>query len=439
MQDFRFLKMGEVYRYGKNVYDKSPFLDGLRNFFYLTNKENCKAVKLDSGINPIGGISAPEGRRFPAICIRSSPHRAGSAEAPWEDFFDEDSGFIRYFGDNKPGRGSPEEADGNKALLEQHALHVSEKEEERMRAVPILAFQAVKIDGRIKGNLKFCGLCLLERVERVTQYDSSRKEYFTNYVFSLCVLSTSKEDECFDWRWINERRNSLVTLKEANQNAPNAWKVWVKKGTEKKNYYQRNVLKRDVVKKRDRVLSRNSKEFQILHRIYKFYKRKEHDFEFLAAHIVSRIFKSQGHTYLQGWVSEKSGDGGVDFVGRLDLIGGLSRVKVIVLGQAKCETLNKSTGGLHIARTVARLKRGWVGAYVTTGIFSETVQEEILEDKYPLLLVDGKKVAEEVLAWISEKGQDVGDLENFLQDVESMKRQERKRPDDILFFISGHE
>jgi len=439
MHDLRFLKMGEVYRYGRNVYDKSPFIDGLKNFFYLTSKVNCKAVKLDSGINPIGGINAPEGRRFPAICIRSSPHRAGSKETPWEDFFDEDSGFIRYFGDNKPGRGSPEEADGNKALLEQHSLHVSEKEEERMRAVPILAFQAVKSDGRIKGNLKFCGLCLLEKVERVTQYDSSRKEYFTNYVFSLCVLSMSKEDECLDWQWINERRDPLISLKEANQHAPSSWKIWLKNGGEKKNHYQRNVLKRDIIKKKDRVLLKNSKEFQVLHRIYTFYTRKKHDFEFLAAHIVSRIFKSQGHAYLQGWVSEKSGDGGVDFVGRLDLIGGLSRVKVVVLGQAKCEPLNTSTGGVHIARTVARLKRGWVGAYVTTGIFSEPVQEEILEDKYPLLLVDGKKIAEEVLAWISEKGQDVRDLEDFLQDVESMKRQERKRPDDILFFLSSDE
>ncbi len=431
--------MGDTYRYGRNVYDKSPVLDGLKNFFHITNKENFKAVKLDSGINPIGGVEAPEGRRIPAICIRSSPHRAGSEETPWEDFFDEDSGFIRYFGDNKPDMGPPEEADGNKVLLEQHVLHASEKESERRRAVPILAFQAVKTDGRIKGNLKFCGVCLLEKVERVTQYDSSREKYFTNYVFSLCVLSLSKEDECFYWQWINDRRDSSISLEKANKHAPSAWRVWLRKGAEKKSQYQRNVLKRDVVKKDDRVLSRNSKEFQVLNRIYTFYKHKKHNFEFLAALIISRIFKSQGHTYLHGWVSEKSGDGGVDFVGRLDLIGGLTRVKVIVLGQAKCEKMNKATGGLHIARTVARLKRGWVGAYVTTGIFSEPVQEEILEDKYPLLLVDGKKIAEEVLAWISEKGQDVKDLEAFLQDVESRKRQERKRPDDILFFPSGRE
>lgn len=431
--------MGEIYRYAQDVYNKSLFVDGLKNFFYITNKEGCKVVKLDSGINPIGAVKAPEGLRIPVISIRSSPHRAGSEEAPWEDFFDEDSGFIRYFGDNKPEMGPPEKADGNRYLLEQHVLHVSEKEKDRMRAVPILAFQAVKADGRIKGNLKFCGLCLLETVERVTQYDSSKRSYFTNYVFSLCVISLSKEDECFDWRWINDRRNPNLHLEEANRHAPNAWKIWVKNGVEKKKYYQRNVVKRFVVSKADRVLSKNSKEFQILRRIYEFYKRKEHDFEFLAAQIISRIFRSQGHAYLHGWVSEKSGDGGVDFVGRLDLLGGLARVKVIVLGQAKCESLNTSTGGLHIARTVARLKRGWVGAYVTTGVFSEAVQEEILEDKYPLLLVDGKKIAEEVLAWISEKGQDVKNLEAFLQDVESKKRQERKRPDDILFFLSDPE
>ena len=99
--------MGEIYRYAQDVYNKSLFVDGLKNFFYITNKEGCKVVKLDSGINPIGAVKAPEGLRIPVISIRSSPHRAGSEEAPWEDFFDEDSGFIRYFGDNKPEMGPP--------------------------------------------------------------------------------------------------------------------------------------------------------------------------------------------------------------------------------------------------------------------------------------------------------------------------------------------
>ena len=52
----------------------------------------------------------------------------------------------------------------------------------------------------------------------------------------------------------------------------------------------------------------------------------------------------------------------MDFVGRLDVGSGHSTAKLVVLGQAKCEKLQSATGGNHIARTVARLRRGWIGA-----------------------------------------------------------------------------
>jgi hypothetical protein len=72
----------------------------------------------------------------------------------------------------------------------------------------------------------------------------------------------------------------------------------------------------------------------------------------------------------------------------------LARLQIIMLGQAKCEKLTGHVNGKDIARLVARLKRGWVGAFVTTQTFSEPLQKEILDDNYPLLLINGLKVAE---------------------------------------------
>ena len=433
------LEMGRVYRYARNHKDKSLTLDGLTNFRYITHLEDGSVVQCESGIDPIGALKAPEGKRIPAICLRSSPHRVGSEETPWEDFFDEDSGFIRYFGDNKPDMGPPEEADGNKALLEQHALHVSEKEETRRRAVPILAFQAVKIDGRVKGNLKFCGLCLIDKVERVTQFDSKKRQYFTNYVYSLCVLSLVNEDEKLLWGWINDRRDKKKDLHQCLLQAPKAWLEWVKHGSRKRSYYQRSVIKQLVVPKSSRQLKKSEKEMRVLESVLKHYKEKKHAFEYLASQIVARIFQKQNARYVHGWVTEKSGDRGIDFVGRLDFEGGLTPLKVIVIGQAKCEEIKTPTNGLHIARTVARLKRGWIGAYVTTSFFSDQVQEEVLEDKYPLLLVDGKAVAEQILSWHSQSGHPKDDFDSFFKSIESDNRIERKKPEDILFFSSGTE
>ena len=62
---------------------------------------------------------------------------------------------------------------------------------------------------------------------------------------------------------------------------------------------------------------------------------------------------------------------------------------LVVLGQAKCEAPTSSTSGKDIARTVARLRRGWIGCYVTTGTFSTHTQREVADDRYPLLLVPG--------------------------------------------------
>jgi len=42
----------------------------------------------------------------------------------------------------------------------------------------------------------------------------------------------------------------------------------------------------------------------------------------------------------------------------MDIGTGFGSAKLIVLGQAKCESLSSPTGGNHIARTVAKLKRG---------------------------------------------------------------------------------
>jgi hypothetical protein len=122
----------------------------------------------------------------------------------------------------------------------------------------------------------------------------------------------------------------------------------------------------------------------------------------------------------------------VDFVGRLDLGSGFSKVKVILLGQAKCENPNKPTSGVHISRTVARLKRGWIGAYVTTSFFSEPMQREIIEDQYPLLMINGLELAREVLILLEKSGKH--SLADYLDelDTEYLGRISARSPEEIL-------
>ena len=99
----------------------------------------------------------------------------------------------------------------------------------------------------------------------------------------------------------------------------------------------------------------------------------------------------------------------------------------------RCEKLDSPTSGYHIARTVARLKRGYIGAYVTTSYFSEQVQREVLEDKFPVILINGLRLAKEVLLTVNESG--YADVKEFLAAIDSQhdSKIRQKDPDEILF------
>ena len=61
----------------------------------------------------------------------------------------------------------------------------------------------------------------------------------------------------------------------------------------------------------------------------------EHRFEGLASEITGSVLSESGQ-YRPGWITKRAGDGGIDFVSRLDLGQAPGALKLVVLGQAKC-------------------------------------------------------------------------------------------------------
>lgn len=425
-------RSGVVYRYPSNRDATRQFADGLPNFFFETQLEGSAMPLLEKGISQI----APPKKResevvFPAILISSSPHTRGSEWNPWHDTFEPDLGYIRYFGDaKKPG--NPGLAPGNKILLEELARHTSGDAAIRATASPLVFFERVAVEGRSYGNVKFQGFGVIEKAELVTQFNPGLG-YFTNYVFSFAVLSLSDEDEVLDWNWINDRRSSVLTSRETQAKAPVAWRQWVKSGNQKIE----SVRRRAALAKVESVSSQQpipgSREDKCLREIYGFYSEGgRHRFELLASRVVMSHINSYGGGYTEGWVTRGSGDGGVDFVGKVRLGSGFAAVDVVVLGQAKCEALDKPTNGVSLARTIARLKRGWIGAYVTTSYFSKQSQLEVIEDSYPLIKISGLTLATETLKLIESGG--YRDVRGFLEvlELEYPDMIRNRRPDEIL-------
>jgi hypothetical protein len=95
------------------------------------------------------------------------------------------------------------------------------------------------------------------------------------------------------------------------------------------------------------------------------------------------------------------------------------------LGQAKCQKL---ISGKDLARLAARLKRGWVGVFVTTGIFSNAAQEEMYHDEYPVILINGRRVAREVHQILVREGLTLAEL----LEKESRWYQDNTRPLDPI-------
>jgi hypothetical protein len=139
---------------------------------------------------------------------------------------------------------------------------------------------------------------------------------------------------------------------------------------------------------------------------------KKHHFEGLAYAIAGHILSGSGGKFVEGWVTQAAGDGGADFIARLDIGEGFGAVRQVVYGQAKCIAPTSGVDGKDVARTVARLKRGWFGVFVTTSYFTEPVMREVIEDEYPVLLISGITVAETVYLLMEQNG--FGDVEAYL-------------------------
>jgi len=439
------MRIFELYRYAK----PSPgpdieIIDGYRNIFNATRWPDWPGlagagrVQLDHGIDSVKKVRTAEGLRRPAILIASKPHRAGSDWTPWHDELDAERGHVRYFGDNKAELGSdPLGPPGNRSVIEQFALHTSSDRRDRLQAAPLLFFESLVHEGRSKGYWRFLGVGLVERAELVAQVDR-RGRPFVNYVFDCLLVDLSAEGLGIAWEWIAARRDPTKSLEDCLQLAPVAWRQWVNGGAVMKERIRQRLARAATLNPAEQRPDAGTPAEDALRSVIAHYKRLgayqgvgEHRFEGLASEITGSVLRESGQ-YRPGWITKRAGDGGIDFVARLDLGSGSSALKLVVLGQAKCIAGSAAvTSGLDLARTVARLDRGWIGSFVTTGYFSEQAQREVVSDRFPLLMLNGRHVGDTVVREASLRGLSVAEYIAAV-DAEYDARLSSRLPVEIL-------
>jgi hypothetical protein len=173
------------------------------------------------------------------------------------------------------------------------------------------------------------------------------------------------------------------------------------------------VLRRTITPAAAQTPTPGSADAALLQKIYAHYHKKKVYFESLAAAVAERLIAPSGGGYTTHGVTRGSGDFGIDFIAQLDVGHGFSRTPLVVLGQAKCVVPGSQTSATELARTVARLRRGWLGVFVTTGAITPRAQMEVFEDRYPLVMIPGLQVVSTVREMLHES--DHADLTTLLE------------------------
>ena len=430
----KLVRIGEVFRYSSQHSLSEPDHGNLRSWVSFAHDGiSAKRLLLEMGISVPATIEVDDSPRLPVVLITSNPLKAGSKDTPWRDTFDPNHGHIRYFGDNKTAGVAPECVDGNRNLLKLFDEHSSPKRAVRARASPLIFTRTKRVNGKSKGFREFMGFGAIRAIERVTQINRKTGEAYANYAYDFVVFSMAAENENFDWRWIDDRRNMALSDSETLRNAPESWKRWVREGSAVFDHVKRRTSSSKIVKAEDQRPQYRSRQERTLESVYKHYEGRKNRFEGLAAIVSERFLGGPDRGYERGWVTGRGSDGGVDFFGLLSVgQSSFGAARLIVAGQAKCEKPNKPTNGNHIARTVARLKRGWLGVYVTTSYFSEKVQREIIEDEFPIVLINGLQLANILEELCLELGKNSIDDLLMWADAQYELMISDRRPEELL-------
>lgn len=423
------IRIGEVFRVQHGA-DGAPQTSNhaLRSYQDITRGSREKSADIQKGIWAYKPVRTAAGLRTPALVLHSNPYKGGTEGAPWIDEIEPDMGYAVFHGDNRSALRLPYESRGNALLLE--AFQMAMDPARRASTPPVLLFSQAEVDGSRKGYREFCGYGVPARLSLVAQREGPKLPYFTNVLADLVLFRLDEENEELDLNWIDLRRDGQVSDEVALEASPAAWRKWVREGETAFDSVRRRTARSQVTSSEAQAPP-NELEASLLEQIVQAYSDDKHSFEGLAALVADRVL---GASCTRAWVTKRSGDGGVDFVSRISHGSGFSSVKLVVLGQAKCTKPSTAVSGMDLARLVARLQRGWIGVFVTTGVFSDRCQTELIEDHYPVALVNGARLVREVRQLLTEEGIGLEELvareRRWYEEHVSMNRPERVLDDE---------
>ena len=305
------------------------------------------------------------------------------AEPEWPDHFDRINGLFTYYGDNRePGNTINETHIGGNILLAEtfNRLHSGNRE----MVSPFLCFEAVKDN---KSYMKFLGLAApgassLASVEDLTAvWRVQSGQRFQNYKAIFTILM----EETVPWSWLDDLVEGISPAE--SKHCPLSWVKWVKKET----YNPFTCLEKRVPRAIKDQIPRTDDEKRVL---YLLFSLSDREFEFAAKKIIMLV----DNRFANLEVTPQYKDRGRDLIGLFNIGHAMHMIPLEVSIEAKKWKQDSGIGVKPMARLISRLKHRDLGVFITTSYFNQEVQQELIDDKHPVLLISGGDIANIIIA-----------------------------------------
>jgi hypothetical protein len=301
------------------------------------------------------------------------------SEAEWPDRLDLETGIFTYYGDNRtPGKSIRDTSQRGNQILENtfEKLHLGR----RNKIPPFLIFQRLTE----KGNsfMRFLGLAVpgadgltsLDDLVAIWRFQHGRR--FQNYRSVFTVLA----EEIVPWSWLDDIVRGMPPCESTD--CPKRWKSWALNGRADALQCATKKIPRSKAEQDPH----DSIQKTVLDRVLTLTDRQ---FEFAAKQIVSLL----DNRFTNLMVTPKVRDHGRDVVGKYEIGESPLTRSLEVFVEAKRWTVKSSVGVKPVARLLSRMRHRDVGVFVTTSFFDRGVQQELIDDGHPIILVSGGDIA----------------------------------------------
>lgn len=312
----------------------------------------------------------------------------------WRDELDTSIGVLLYFGDNKiPGRDLHKtNLHGNEILRYIFDLACSSDANLRKKIPPVFVFKKAK--GR---DVKFLGLAVpgikgKPKKDWLTAVWGCNRDgdRFQNYKAYFTILNTGTGSEYqsgfgINLAWINDIEQGKAY---ESKYAPFEWKKYV----ENKNYTPLFARTEKFIKSKEEQLPNDAIKLAMLNKIHSYFIEKDRGYSF--ERFAAELTQYMDSAVVDIDVTRPYKDGGFDAEGRYRIFSNVENVVYVDFYlQAKCyNPETNSIGVKDTARLISRIKDRQFGILFTTSFISKQTYEEILEDRHPIVFINGKNI-----------------------------------------------